>query len=86
MKRLDAVLFLLLPLGLFAQDAQSSKDRETAMLKKWGLNDSQIAQVFDIQKNTTMTMTQDFVQIPLLRNGEEILMIGSPNRGNVHTE
>jgi hypothetical protein len=85
MKRLIPVLFLLLPVVLFAQDAQSPKDRESAMLKKWGLNDSQSAQVFDIQKSTMMTMRQDFVQMRLLRaQMAKALLPASPNMQEVN--
>ena len=85
MKRIIPVLFLLLPVVLFAQGAQSSKDRESAMLKKWGLNDSQISQVFDIQKSTMMTMRQDFVQVRLLRaQMAKALLPASPNMQEVN--
>jgi hypothetical protein len=78
-------LFLLLPVALFAQSTYSPKDRESAMLKKWGLNDSQITQVFDIQKGTRMTMQQDFVQIRLLRaQMAKALLPASPNMQEVN--
>jgi len=85
MKRLIPVLFLLLPIVLFAQSTQSSKGRESAMLKKWGLNDAQISQVFDIQKSTMTTMRQDFVQIRLLRaQMAKALLPASPNMQEVN--
>jgi hypothetical protein len=85
MKRFIPVLFLLLPVVLFAQGAQSPKDHESAMLKNWGLNDSQIAQVFDIQKNTMMTARQDFVQLRLLRaQMAKALLPASPNMQEVN--
>jgi len=85
MKRLVPVLFLLLPVMLFAQDAKSPKDRETAMLKRFGLSDSQVTQVFDIQKNTRMTARQDFVQLRLLRaQMAKALLPVSPNLQEVN--
>lgn len=85
MKRIIPVLFLLLPVVLFAQNAQSPKDRESAMLKKFGLEDSQIAQVFDIQKKTMMTMRQDIVQLRLLRaQMAKALLPASPNMQEVN--
>ena len=85
MKRLVPVLFLLLPVALFAQNPQSPKERESAMLKQWGLNDSQIAQVFDIQKSTRMTVRQDFVQIRLLRaQMAKALLPANPNMQEVN--
>ncbi len=85
MKRIIPVLFLLLPMALFAQDAQNPKDRESAMLKKWGLNDSQITQVFDIQKNTRAAIRQDFVQMRLLRaQMAKALLPSNPNMQEVN--
>jgi hypothetical protein len=63
MKRLITIFFLMLPVALFAQ---SPRDRETAMLKNFGLNDSQIAQVFEIQDKTRATIRQDAAQLRLL--------------------
>ena len=85
MKRIIPVLFLLLPMALFAQSAQNPKDRESAMLKKWGLNDSQVTQVFDIQKNTRATIRQDFVQMRLLRaQMAKALLPANPNMQEVN--
>ena len=85
MKRLIPVLLLLLPVALFAQSPQGPKERESAMLKKWGLTDSQVTQVFDIQKNTRMTARQDFVQLRLLRaQMAKALLPASPNMQEVN--
>jgi len=85
MKRLIPVLFLLLPVALFAQNAQGPKDRESAMLKKWGLSDSQVSQVFDIQKNARLTVRQDVVQLRLLRaQMAKALLPASPNMQDVN--
>ena len=85
MKRLVPVLFLLLPVALFAQNPQSPKERESAMLKQWGLSDSQVAQVFDIQKSTRMTVRQDLVQIQLLRAQiAKALLPANPNMQEVN--
>jgi Spy/CpxP family protein refolding chaperone len=85
MKRLIPMLFLLLPVMLFAQNANSPKDRETALLKSFGLTDSQITQVFDIQKTTRMTARQDFVQLRLLRaQMAKALLPASPNMQEVN--
>ena len=86
MKRVIPVLFLLLPVALFAQNPQGGpKERESAMLKRWGLNDSQVAQVLDIQKNTRLTARQDFVQLRLLRaQMAKALLPVSPNMQEVN--
>ena len=85
MKRLVPVLFLLLPVALFAQNAQSPKERESVMLKQWGLSDSQVAQVFDIQKSTRTTARQDLVQIRLLRaQMAKALLPATPNMQEVN--
>ncbi len=64
MKRLIALLFLMLPAALFAQ---GSKGRETDLLKKFGLDDSQISRVFDIQDQMKQTIRQDAAQLRILR-------------------
>ncbi len=65
MKRFIPLLFLLvLPAALFAQ---TQPGPETQMLKQLGLNDSQISQVTDIQKNVMTTIRQDRVHIRLLQ-------------------
>jgi hypothetical protein len=85
MKRLVPVLFLLLPMALFAQDMKSPKNRETALLKGFGLTDTQITQVFDIQKTTRMTARQDLVQVRLLRAQiAKALFPASPNMQEVN--
>ena len=82
MKRLIPLLFLGLPLALFAQ---SPKTQETAMLKGFGLNDSQIAQVLDIQDKTRATIRQDTVQIRLLHaQMEKALLPATPNMQDVN--
>ncbi len=82
MKRLIPVLFLALPVALFAQ---SPRDQESAMLKKFGLNDSQISQVFDVQEKTRATVRQDAVQIRLLHaQMEKALLPASPNMQDVN--
>ena len=82
MKRLIPLVFLVLPLALFAQ---SPRDQETNMLKKFGLNDSQIAQVLDIQSKTRTTVRQDVVQIRLLHaQMEKALLPASPNMQDVN--
>ena len=65
MKRLICLLFVLvLPTALFAQ---SQPSREAKMLTQFGLNDTQVSQVMDIQKKTMTTVRQDRVHIRLLR-------------------
>ena len=82
MKRLIAILFLILPVALFAQ---GSKDRETSLLKKFGLSDAQIAQVFDIQDQTRATIRQDAVQLRLLRAQlDKALLPASPDMQEVN--
>ena len=82
MKRLIAILFLILPVALFAQ---GSKDRETSLLKKFGLSDAQIAQVFEIQDQTRATIRQDAVQLRLLRAQlEKALLPASPDMQEVN--
>jgi len=82
MKRLIPLVFLALPMALFAQ---SPRDQETTMLKKFGLNDSQIAQVFDIQSKTRATVQQDAVQIRLLHaQMEKALLPATPNMQDVN--
>jgi len=85
MKRLVPLIFLLLPVVLFAQNTKSPKDREMALLKSFGLTDSQIAQVLDIQKTTRMAARQDFVQLRLLRaQMAKALLSVSPNMQEVN--
>ncbi len=55
---------LVLPTALFAQ---SQPSREAKMLTQFGLTDTQISQVMDIQKKTTTTVRQDRVHIRLLK-------------------
>ncbi|GEM_PF-2036137 len=82
MKRLIPLVFLVLPMALFAQ---SPRDHETNMLKKFGLNESQINQVFDIQTRTRATVRQDVVQIRLLHaQMEKALLPASPNMQDVN--
>src|SRR5208283_3443878 len=65
MKRLIPLLFMLaLPAALFAQ---SQPSREAKMLTQFGLNDTQVSQVMDIQKKAMTTVRQDRVHIRLLR-------------------
>ncbi len=82
MKRLIPLVFLALPVALFAQ---SPRDQETAMLKKLGLSDSQTAQVIDIQKKTRDTIRQDAVQLRLLHaQMEKALLPSNPNMQEVN--
>ena len=82
MKRLIPFLFLLLPVALFAQ---SPKDQETTMLKKLGLNDSQVAQVLDIQGKTETTIRQDAAQMRLLHaQMGKALLPATPNMQEVN--
>ena len=65
MKRLITALFVLvLPTALFAQNQPTG---EAKMLAQFGLTDTQVSQVMDIQKKTMTTLRQDRVQIRLLR-------------------
>ena len=85
MKRLIPFLLLVVPLAAFAQSPLSPKARETAMLKGFGLNDTQIAQVFDIQDKTRATIRQDAVQLRLLRaQMDKALLPASPNMQDVN--
>jgi hypothetical protein len=85
MKRLIPIVFLALPIALFAQSPQSPKARETAMLKGFGLSDSQIAQVFDIQNKTRTTIRQDAVELRLQHaQMEKALLPASPNMQEVN--
>ena len=85
MKRLIPILFLVLPLAAFAQNPMTPKARETDLLKKFGLNDSQITQVFDIQDKTQATIKQDAVQLRLLHaQMEKALLPTSPNMQDVN--
>ena len=82
MKRLITILFLVLPVALFAQ---GHKDRETALLKKFGLSDSQITRVFDIQDQTRATIRQDAVQLRLLHaQMEKALLPANPDMQEVN--
>ena len=82
MKRSILFLFLILPAALFAQ---SPKEQETAMLKKLGLNDSQISQVLEIQNRTQAAIRQDRVEIQLLQaQMEKALLPSSPNMQEVN--
>jgi hypothetical protein len=82
MRRFIPFLFLLLPVALFAQ---SPRDQETAMLKKLGLNDAQVAQVLDIQGKTQTTIRQDAVQLRLLHaQMEKALLPAAPNMQDVN--
>jgi len=85
MKRLIPIVFLALPVALFAQTPQGPKAHETAMLKGFGLSDSQISQVFDIQDKTQTTIRQDAVELRLLRaQMEKALLPASPNMQDVN--
>jgi hypothetical protein len=65
MKRLMLLLSVLaLPAALFAQGQPS---HEAKMLTQFGLNDTQVSQVMDIQKKTIATVRQDRVHIRLLK-------------------
>lgn len=65
MKRLIPFFFMLvLPTALFAQNQAGG---ETKMLKQFGLDDTQISQVMDIQKKTMTTVRQGLVHIRLLK-------------------
>lgn len=82
MKRLIPFILLLLPAALFAQ---GFKDQETTLLKGFGLNDSQVSQVFDIQSKTRAAVKQDRVQIQLLHaQMEKALLPASPNMQDVN--
>jgi len=82
MKRLIPLLFLLLPAALFAQ---APSNPESAMLKRFGLNDDQVKQVLDIQSKTRLTLRQDAVQLRLLRaEMEKALLPASPNMQEVN--
>ena len=82
MKRLVPLVFLLLPMALFAQ---SPKEQETAMLKKLGLNDSQVTQVLDIQGKTQTTINQDAAQLRLLNaQMEKALLPVAPNMQEIN--
>jgi hypothetical protein len=84
MKRLVPLVFLVLPMALFAQGL---RDQETTMLKKLGLNDSQIAQIFDIQTKTRAAVRQDAVQIRLLHaQMQKALLPASPNMQDVNSD
>jgi hypothetical protein len=55
------------------------------MLKGFGLNDSQIAQVFDIQEKTRTTIRQNAVELRLLHaQMEKALLPTSPNMQEVN--
>ena len=85
MKRLIPMVFLALPIALFAQSPQSPRVHETAMLKGFGLNDSQIGQVLDIQDKTQTTIKQDAVELRLLHaEMEKALLPVSPNMQEVN--
>lgn len=88
MKRFLPLLLLVLPVALFAQSTQAPlnhKDQETAMLKRFGLNDTQITQVFDIQSRTLATMEQDRVQVRLLdAEMAKALLPANPNMQDVN--
>ena len=88
MKRLVALLLLLLPAALFAQSPAapaSPRTRETALLRGFGLNDAQIAQVFDIQDRTRTTVRQDAVQLRLLRaQMDKALLPAAPSMQDVN--
>ncbi len=91
MKRLIPFLLLLVPLAAFAQSpgpgpgAMTPKARETVLLKSFGLTDSQVAQVFDIQDKTRATIRQDAVQLRLLRaQMDKALLPASPNMTDVN--
>jgi hypothetical protein len=65
MKRILLFLFaLLLPLSIFAQPRQAD---ENGLLQGFGLNDSQIAQVMDIQKTTRDLVKADLTHIRLIQ-------------------
>ncbi len=82
MKRLIPFILLLLPAALFAQ---GFKDQETALLKRFGLNDSQVSQVLDIQSKTRAAVKQDRVQIQLLHaQMAKALLPTSPNMQDVN--
>ena len=77
MKRFIPFLFLVLPMALFAQ---SPRDQESTMLKKFGLSDPQITQVLDIQGKTEATVQQDSAQLRLLRaQMDKALLPASPD-------
>ena len=85
MKRLIPFLFLILPMGLFAQSTQSPPDQEKAMLKRFGLSDSQVAQVIDIQDKARTTMRQDVAQLRLLHaQMDKSLLPATPNMQDVN--
>ena len=85
MKRLIPILFLVLPLAAFAQAQMGPNARETELLKGFGLNDSQISQVFDIQNKTRVTIRQNVVQLRLLRaQMEKALLPANPNMQEVN--
>jgi len=87
MKRLIPLLLLVVPLAAFAQSPgpASPKARETQLLKGFGLNDAQVAQVLDIQDKTRATIRQDAVQLRLLRaQMDKALLPSSPNMTDVN--
>jgi hypothetical protein len=55
---------LLLPAALFAQNQPGG---EMKMLKQFGLDDSKVSQVMDIQTKTMTTVRQDRVRVRLLK-------------------
>lgn len=82
MKRFIPFVLLLLPAALFAQ---GFREQDTAMLKRLGLNDSQVSQVLDIQSKTRAAIRQDAVQIRLLHaQMEKALLPASPNMQDVN--
>ncbi len=65
MKRMiPFLLLLILPAALFAQSQQTAENK---MLKQFGLDDTKIAQVMDIQSKTMAAVRQDAVHLQLLR-------------------
>lgn len=88
MKRLVPLLLLVIPVAAFAQGGPlpaNPRSHETALLKSFGLNDAQIAQVFDIQDKTRAALRQDAVQLRLLRaQMDKALLPASPNMADVN--
>jgi hypothetical protein len=85
MKRLIPLLFLILPVGLFAQGGQGAQGDENALLKKFGLKDAQVTQVLDIQGKAKTTIEQDAAQLKVLHaQMDKALLPANPNMDEVN--
>lgn len=82
MKRLIAVVLLVLPVALFAQ---SPKEVAANQLKRIGLSDAQAAQVLDIESKTRSAVRQDLAQLRLLHaQMDKALLPSNPNLQEVN--